>query len=537
MPVDSPVATEHPRWARAREIIHGIGNSLEMISELISANKLTTAAAKVKIDAILEMKKGLAIERAMNSCNVHQRGVVDCFLGGKAYVTLASAGNQGGKSHACALAMAMDIRDHLPAGSAVWCIGPSREKSIVSQQKYLWDFLPHDRLGRFVWEPKNGFGSENPMFIFDEGGRNITVHFKFQSQFDADPDSFESATNDRVWIDEAISDAAWQALQMRMIVRKGRFIVSSYLGKASVEWLFEASRHTNPAVYSVFWLPTRENPAMEGANFEVLREVMTKEEWDVRVEGRARLESMLVYDKFDMERNVVDELPDDLTWYAGMDHGYDHPMTWVLIGVDPDGVSYIAEEVVMRRAKVVDFVVAVKAALGDRKLHKPTILDNAAFAKKDHRDTVAKEFEKAGLPVVKSLGKSKEREQAQIMSINARLDDGMLFVHRKCKETIREFRVWKYKRKADGAFLANETPEDKNNDVLDAIRYCLASKPTHSTMARMTVQCHDDDERPSADRFFGHLPPGLHRGRGVAVSPDVARSLTSSGPKVQAHLG
>lgn len=448
------------RWNEAKKLLCRLDVMLERAGLGYKSGELAEDRAAEEVSIIEAMLKALAVEKAMVKMTAVQRQVVDCFLDKRPHCTLASAGNRGGKTFACAVAVAKYIRDEAPAGSVVWCIGPNSEKSVTVQQKYLWDFLPHEKMS-YQWEPKNGFGSERPMFVYD--GR-VQVYFKSQSQFDADPDSFESNDAKIIWVDESISDAAWQALQMRVVSNKGRFIVSTYLGNAAAEWLFEASRHDNAEIFSVFMLDTRDNPANKDARFDILKQTMTPEEWRVRVEGEARLASLLVYDRFDLDRHVVDEVPEDLTYYAGMDIGYMHPTTWLLIGADKDGVLWVVDEIAMTRPSVTGVVAAVRQVLGKRRLHRATVVDNAAFAKKDHRITVAQMYKEAGLEVTPSLGKSRDLEDAQILAINARFEDDALFIHRRCKTLIRELRTWKYKT-VGGRVGGREEREDKNNDA------------------------------------------------------------------------
>lgn len=259
----------------------------------------------------------------------------------------------------------------------------------------------------------------------------------------------------------------------------------------------------------------RDNPLANDGMFAKLKLILTPEEWRVRVEGRARLESMLVIDKFDPVANVHGHKVENVTWFAGMDYGYDHPTTWVLVGVDLDGNIWVDDEVVMRKSSVKDIASEIARRLGNRVLHCPTVIDNACYAKKDHRDTIAKEFENVGLKTTRSLGKSQDRERAQIEQLNEQFETSSLSVHTRCKELIRECQVWKYKRKADGSYLSNEQAEDKNNDCIDALRYILAKKPMHARWLNKKCSVISDSSSSrlkSNDPILDHL---------LAVNPDI----------------
>ena len=175
-----------------------------------------------------------------------------------------------------------------------------------------------------------------------------------------------------------------------------------------------------------------------------------------------------IYDMWDEDRHVVDEVPAGTRWLSlGVDHGTINPFSAVLLGLGPDGVLYAASEwrhdskQAHRQMTDAEYSAAVRgwlAGLGVRP--EWTVVDPSAasFIEQLHRDGInpagAENSVLDGIRTVASL-----------------LSAGRLRVHRSCAGVLAEMPSYCW----DDA--AAEKGEDKPLKVadhsLDALRYAI----------------------------------------------------------------
>lgn len=73
----------------------------------------------------------------------------------------------------------------------------------------------------------------------------------------------------------------------------------------------------------------------------------------------------LVYSDFDTNKHLVDELPADLDYYVGVDWGFEHYTSFVLLGDAPDGTTYVVKEYTDKR-RLISYWVELAKQLTDR---------------------------------------------------------------------------------------------------------------------------------------------------------------------------
>ena len=75
----------------------------------------------------------------------------------------------------------------------------------------------------------------------------------------------------------------------------------------------------------------------------------------------------LVYRDFDKDKHIVDKIPDglELEYYVGVDWGFEHYTSFVLLGDAPDGTTYVVKEFTDRR-KTIDYWVGLALELCDQ---------------------------------------------------------------------------------------------------------------------------------------------------------------------------
>lgn len=438
------------------------------------------------VDHLSAMAREMNIERTLAMASEKQVAYIGAFFGTPWYCLSVMGGNQGGKTYIAAVCFCMWLRDVAPANGIVWCIAPTAEKSVGTQQKYLWEILPKRYLGDAVWDEKNGFGSKNPILVFDPHGKRVTIKFKTQSQYQSDPSSFESETINHIWVDEWVSADAWAALHPRLVVKKGRIQNSTILSPDyDCGWMYESIwMASDPEEFRLYVMTPKDNPTIDAQSIRrMYSAIQDEDQRRLRIEGRPIIAGSFVYQEFDEKRHVVplSSFPKDLTWYAGMDVGMDHPTVWLMVGVDKQGRYWVAPEYTSRNTPTdVDasrILSMLKEGVNGEKniqLEDDTYIDKAAFqVNKSNQLSVGDQYAQYGLPVSPSLCTRQVGEWNQIHQIKMLLKDNRLFLCEECYLLTRNFKLWKFKRDRQGKPIGSDSFEDKNNDALDALRYVL----------------------------------------------------------------
>lgn len=408
----------------------------------------------------------------MNQALTHPRGEKLLAIWNDAYQlslkesrvkTLAVlGGNQSGKSFTASkifskLVSALPDGDHV-----IWCISPNKEKSIGTQQRYVWGDFPRGMVGEYVWTEKNGFGSVNPMIVANMAGKKVVIKFKSVSQYYDDPDAFESETLSGMWIDEAVPHEVWEALQTRVAVRNGFILMSTI---PSAEWMWETIENAKDETgVRMHKLLPKDNPAMTDLALERMYASITDPmERAMRLEGKFAMLDGIVFPEFKTDKHVFSEMPKvKMSFYAGMDVGLDHPTTWICVGAGEDGRFYVMDEWSSRHQTPQEDALQLSHFLKKYNLAATTYIDPAAFAlSKGQASCVAMQYIQAGIPVAPA---GKFSEWNRVMRLKEMFRNDELLVHESCVNLIRELRVWKFKRNQRNQPLNGGAMEDKNND-------------------------------------------------------------------------
>jgi hypothetical protein len=473
---------EHPQKSAIRQL----SELQSLTSQIGSAASSATDPEQIReLSRLLkEAEQRFAdckIEQNLATLTAKQLEAFDAWESGDYKLIGCCGTNRSGKSFVAGTIYARYLRDFAPDNSEHLCVTTEQRLSAKNQQKMLWDNLPH-RLFDIKWSgPKNGFGSRAPTTVLDEGGRNVVIHWMTQTEFEHNLHAFEGLTVETAWVDETISHELFSAIKTRLTLSDdGRMLVSSIPGQ---DWYWTTIYNAGPEdrVWYKLFEPF-DNPLMTEAKWAELCRSVPPHERDMRLKGVPALAGSTVYVEFNDADHVLEpkDIPDNLTYYAGFDIGMDHPTVFLLIGVSPEGKYYVVDEFVSRNQTPEQDVPAIKAMLGNRTLRRPAFIDPSTFQiTKANQVSVAQQYRNAGLQVMPSRRTSDVGENNQVYQIKEMLRCDELFVSKNCPQLIREFHVWKYKRDRQNKPLTKDAFEDKNNDALDALRYCITMSPVY----------------------------------------------------------
>jgi phage terminase large subunit len=198
------------------------------------------------------------------------------------------------------------------------------------------------------------------------------------------------------------------------------------------------------------------------------------DEWVQEWEAKFTTPSSLVYNEFDEDVHVINPylIPrENVTFAIGMDFGLKDPFAAVFVVIDKDDNWYIYDEIYLPDLPVDKIASVLHTKMGDN--HFTRIIGDSAGATEiaslkskslgDQRVWVTparkgKDSIRGGIRLLKTK-----------MYVRESTGKPKLFIGRNCKSLIREFQS--YKRLRDAWGEVSETPEDKNNHLLDALRY------------------------------------------------------------------
>jgi len=200
------------------------------------------------------------------------------------------------------------------------------------------------------------------------------------------------------------------------------------------------------------------------------------DEWVQEWEAKFTTPSTLVYNEFDDRIHVINPnlIPrENVTFAIGMDFGLKDPFAAVFVAIDKDDNWYIYDEVYLPDLPIDKMARVLHEKMGDQYFTR--IIGDSAGAME-----IASLREKSlgdNRVYVTPSKKGKDSIKNGIRQVKTKLyvregsGKPKLFVGRNCTATIKEFQS--YKRLRDAWGEVSETPEDKNNHLMDAIRYLV----------------------------------------------------------------
>lgn len=222
------------------------------------------------------------------------------------------------------------------------------------------------------------------------------------------------------------------------------------------------------------------------------------DEWVQEWEAKFTTPSSLVYNEFDIDTHVINPMMiprNNMTYAIGMDFGLKDPFAVVFVAIDPDENWYIYDEIYLPDLPVDKMARLLHQKMGDQYFTR--IIGDAAGAT-EIASLRSKELGDNRVWVTPSKkGKDSIRNGIRLvktkMYVRESTGKPKLYVGQNCKATIREFQ--EYKRLRDAWGEVSETPEDKNNHLMDALRYLVLDHTSGAGTPKKAVKSYSSSGR------------------------------------------
>lgn len=297
------------------------------------------------------------------------------FHKSQAKYRLVFGGNRSGKSFSNAVEIYWQMsgkhphRQTLAPPLKVWVISVEYSIILTGVYSHLEKLIPYWEIERIGANIPN---TQLPSFI--KLKNDSQVDFKSAKGLGDDTRrKFQAASVDLMSIDEEIDDTIVTELEARTLDRGGQFIISATLVE-SYDWILRmeelaAKNHPN---YFMVRLNTELNPHINAEAIIDFKEKLSDEERDVRLYGKSRRSTGLIYNTFNPDTHVIKKFPIPLDWprWCALDPGI-RVFAGLWITCDPDNYLYAYREMYLTNTPLWEVALTIKIAEGwtlDKKL-------------------------------------------------------------------------------------------------------------------------------------------------------------------------
>jgi phage terminase large subunit len=284
-----------------------------------------------------------------------------------------------------------------------------------------------------------------------ELGTNIIEWFSVD-----DETKLRGRKRDYLFINEATEVTYDEYIQL--VLRTSGRIVLDLNPSLWKSWIYDLEGNDD-VFYTV--VTYKDNPFLEQSLINEIEGLRTKDQnlWRVFGEGQKGIPTRVVFN----HQQIYETLPPSCKLLGyGVDIGYNDPNTLVKVYKDGDSI-YCEELLYLRSTTISDFIYKIK----DLKINLTDdfIVDSAA-------PMAIQEMVREGI-------NAKPVKKDTILSGVDQIKRSNFFVHKDSKNLLDELNSYVWKIDKNGNIL--DEPEDKNNHIIDAIRYVLQMKQMRNT--------------------------------------------------------
>lgn len=187
------------------------------------------------------------------------------------------------------------------------------------------------------------------------------------------------------------------------------------------------------------------------------------------IENKWAISEGAVYETFNRGEHVINEIPISKIkrWVLGIDWGYEHPLAIALVGMDGDGIYYLADEIYARHQLLdTSLKELVKRKWGHFQIE-------TAYCDPARPDYIRMFQDITGIQTRAANNDVHEGIQSVHRALRKRGDGSFgLCVSSGCINAITEFETYSW---LSGKTGAKDEPQKTNDHMMDALRYIIHS--------------------------------------------------------------
>ena len=289
--------------------------------------------------------------------------------------------------------------------------------------------------------------------------------------------------------EEFPDSTTWEFLKMRLrrdCKHRNAFLVGNTDGH---NWIYELwKRHGSPNNHMIVEAVTQEHAHILPADYIENLKTLPAKLYKRYVENSWDVTEGLVYDEYDSTKHLIPRMYLPESWERGfvLDHGFRNPTACLWYSIDSDGNVYLYDEHYERERPVSYHAEKIKFRGITQGLCDPSI-----FAKTQSRGNViysiADEYADYGVKLQPSY---RPDEDAAIARVNEFFKAGRIRVFDTLINFQSEIMAWKWKEVRPSSMNLNlpETPEDKDNHLMDCLKYLITSRFPKSSAPQPRLQ-------------------------------------------------
>lgn len=374
------------------------------------------------------------------------------------------AGRRFGKS---ALALNIILREALFNPGRYWIVAPEYKQA----KSIYWRDLVDEYIPRELITKKND--NELILEITSASGKKSVIEFKGSDN----EDSLRGAGLKGVILDEFAfqKQHVWDKIIGPMLVQTNGWalFITTPNGVANhfkKFWDNAVAMEAEKKEWKTFHFTSYDNPYIPKQNLDDERKRLTEEFFQQEFMAEFAKFTGLIYTGFDDKRHVLDfEIDENWQFYRALDFGATDPDAVLFMGIDKEGVIHIFDEIYISEL----YTSQLAELIHNKSAHRYFV---ASYADSAAKQTIM-DLTTYGIycvPVKKNSGEgNKSWIVAGIDKVQQLLKDDKILVHPRCKGTIKEFMSYAWRKDREGE--AVNLPEDKNNHLMDALRYFVVS--------------------------------------------------------------
>ena len=276
--------------------------------------------------------------------------------------------------------------------------------------------------------------------------------------------------------EEFPDSTTWEFLKMRLrrdCKHRNGFIVGNTAGH---NWIWEIFKKNKLNNHMLVEARTEEHAHILPPDYIENLKTLPSKLYKRYVENSWDVTEGLVYDEYDAKKHQVSPFDIPSTWESGfvLDHGFRNPTAVLWYCIDYDGRVYLYDEHYESEKPISYHAARIKTRGITRGYCDPSIM-NKTQSRNNLIFSIADEYKDFGIDLTPAY---RSNEDANIARVNEFFKADKIKVFNNLANFEKEITSWKWKEVRPMANNLNlpETPEDKDNHLMDCLRYLIASR-------------------------------------------------------------